>query len=160
MTHLTTGKKAPAFKGFDQNGNTRELKEFIGKKLVIYFYPKDDTPACTAQACDLRDNYKKLMKAGYEVIGISPDEIKRHVKFIAKYKLPFDLISDPEHKIAEKYGVWGEKTLYGRNYMGIIRTTFILDEKGKITEIIEKVDTKNHSSQVLNSELKPVSKKA
>ena len=116
---------------------------------MIYFYPKDDTPACTAQACDLRDNYKKLIKAGYQVIGISPDEVKKHVKFIAKYDLPFDLISDPEHKIAEKYGVWGEKTLYGRKYMGIIRTTFILDEKGKITDIIEKVDTKNHSSQIL-----------
>lgn len=149
MTHLNIGKKAPAFKGTDQNGEIRELKEFLGKKLVIYFYPKDDTPACTAQACDLRDNYKKLIKAGYQIIGISPDEVKKHVKFIAKYDLPFDLISDPEHKIAEKYGVWGEKTLYGRKYMGIIRTTFILDEKGKITDIIEKVDTKNHSSQIL-----------
>lgn len=152
MTNLSIGKKAPAFKGTDQNDEIRELKEFSGKKLVIYFYPKDDTPACTAQACDLRDNYKKLIKAGYQVIGISPDEVKKHVKFIAKYDLPFDLISDPEHKIAEKYGVWGEKSLYGRKYMGIIRTTFILDEKGKITDIIEKVDTKNHSSQILTQQ--------
>ncbi|MBL7836322.1 MAG: thioredoxin-dependent thiol peroxidase [Bacteroidetes bacterium] len=160
MTHLTTGKKAPAFKGIDQAGHVRELKSYLGKKLLIYFYPKDDTPACTAQACDLRDNYKKLIKAGYQVIGISPDEVKRHVKFISKYDLPFDLISDPEHKIAEKYGVWGEKTLYGRKYMGIIRTSFLLDEKGKITEIIEKVDTKNHSAQVLKTEAKESKNKA
>lgn len=151
MTHLQAGKKAPAFKGLDQNGVLRELKDFIGSKLVIYFYPKDDTPTCTNQACNLRDNYKSLIKAGFTVIGISPDDMKHHVKFKAKYKLPFDLISDPEHKIAEKYGVWGEKTLYGRTYMGIIRTTFILDEKGKISEIIEKVDSKNHSSQILGT---------
>lgn len=149
MTHLTIGKKAPAFAGLNQNGETIELKSLLGKKVVLYFYPKDDTPACTAQACDLRDNYKKLKKAGYTIIGISPDEIKRHVKFIAKYELPFDLISDTEVKIAKKYGVWGEKTLYGRTYMGIIRTTFIIDEKGKISDIIEKVVTKDHSAQIL-----------
>lgn len=149
MTHLEIGKKAPAFKGLDQDENEHQLKDYEGKKLVIYFYPKDDTPACTAQACDLRDNYKKLIKAGFKVLGISPDEPKRHTKFKAKYDLPFDLISDPEHKIAIKYGVWGEKTLYGRKYMGIIRTTFILNEKGKIIDIIEKVDTKNHSYQIL-----------
>ncbi|MCC6818319.1 MAG: thioredoxin-dependent thiol peroxidase [Bacteroidia bacterium] len=149
MTHLTIGKKAPAFKGIDQNGISRNLKEFLGKKLVLYFYPKDDTPGCTAQACDLRDNYKKLIKNGYSVIGISPDEAKRHLKFIAKYDLPFDLIADTDNKIANAYGVWGEKSMYGRKYMGIFRTTFIIDEKGKITDIIEKVDTKNHSAQIL-----------
>ncbi len=149
MTHLEIGKKAPAFKGTDQNGNIRTLKEFEGKKLVIYFYPKDDTPGCTAQACDLRDNYKRLLKAGYAVIGISPDTEVKHQKFIAKYKLPFDLIADVNTKIAEKYGVWGEKSMYGRKYMGIIRTTFIINEKGKIEDIIEKVDTKDHTAQIL-----------
>lgn len=149
MTHLEIGKKAPAFKGADQNGNIRSLKEFEGKKLVIYFYPKDDTPGCTAQACDLRDNYKKLLKAGYAVIGVSPDTEIKHQKFIAKYKLPFDLIADVDTKIAQKYGVWGEKSMYGRKYMGIIRTTFIIDEKGKIEDIIEKVDTKDHTAQIL-----------
>lgn len=149
MTHLEIGKKAPAFKGNDQNGNVRALKEFTGKKLVIYFYPKDDTPGCTAQACDLRDNYKKLLKAGYQVIGISPDNETRHQKFIAKYDLPFDLIADTDNAIALKYGVWVEKSMYGRKYMGIARTTFIIDEKGKITDIIEKVDTKAHTAQIL-----------
>ncbi|MFM6983693.1 MAG: thioredoxin-dependent thiol peroxidase [Chitinophagaceae bacterium] len=149
MTHLEIGKKAPAFKGNDQNGNVRALKEFTGKKLVIYFYPKDDTPGCTAQACDLRDNYKKLLKAGYQVIGISPDNETRHQKFIAKYDLPFDLIADINNAIALKYGVWVEKSMYGRKYMGIARTTFIIDEKGKITDIIEKVDTKAHTAQIL-----------
>jgi len=149
MTHLEIGKKAPAFKGTDQNGNIRTLKEFEGKKLVVYFYPKDDTPGCTAQACDLRDNYKRLLKAGYAVIGISPDTEVKHQKFIAKYKLPFDLIADVDTKIAEKYGVWGEKSMYGRKYMGIIRTTFIINEKGKIEDIIEKVDTKDHTAQIL-----------
>jgi peroxiredoxin Q/BCP len=149
MTHLEIGKKAPAFKGNDQNGNVRALKDFTGKKLVIYFYPKDDTPGCTAQACDLRDNYKKLLKAGYQVIGISPDNETRHQKFIAKYDLPFDLLADTNNAIALKYGVWVEKSMYGRKYMGIARTTFIIDEKGKITDIIEKVDTKAHSAQIL-----------
>jgi peroxiredoxin Q/BCP len=149
MTHLEIGKKAPAFKGNDQNGNVRALKDFAGQKLVIYFYPKDDTPGCTAQACDLRDNYKKLLKAGYQVIGISPDTETKHQKFIAKYELPFDLIADTDNAIALKFGVWVEKSMYGRKYMGIARTTFIIDEKGKITDIIEKVDTKAHTAQIL-----------
>lgn len=149
MTHLEIGKKAPAFKGNDQNGNVRALKDFAGQKLVIYFYPKDDTPGCTAQACDLRDNYKKLLKAGYQVIGISPDTEAKHQKFIAKYELPFDLIADTDNAIALKFGVWVEKSMYGRKYMGIARTTFIIDEKGKITDIIEKVDTKAHTAQIL-----------
>jgi peroxiredoxin Q/BCP len=149
MTNLEIGKKAPAFKGNDQNGNSRSLKDFTGKKLVIYFYPKDDTPGCTAQACDLRDNYKKLIKAGYEVIGVSPDTEAKHQKFIAKYELPFDLIADTDNAIALKFGVWVEKSMYGRKYMGIARTTFIIDETGKITDIIEKVDTKAHTAQIL-----------
>lgn len=149
MTHLEIGKKAPAFKGNDQNGNVRALKDFAGKKLVIYFYPKDDTPGCTAQACDLRDNYKKLLKAGYQVIGVSPDTETKHQKFIAKYELPFDLIADTDNAIALKFGVWVEKSMYGRKYMGIARTTFIIDENGKITDIIEKVDTKAHTAQIL-----------
>lgn len=148
MTHLEIGKKAPAFKGNDQNGNVRALKDFAGQKLVIYFYPKDDTPGCTAQACDLRDNYKKLLKAGYQVIGISPDTEAKHQKFIAKYELPFDLIADTDNAIALKFGVWVEKSMYGRKYMGIARTTFIIDENGKITDIIEKVDTKAHTAQI------------
>ena len=149
MTHLETGKKAPAFSVPDQNGNIRTLKEFEGKKLVLYFYPKDDTPTCTTEACNLRDNYKKLLKAGYQVIGVSPDEPKKHLKFIDKYELPFDLLSDVDNKMAIKYGVWGEKSLYGRKYMGILRTTFVINEKGKIEEIIEKVVSKDHAAQIL-----------
>lgn len=149
MSKPEVGKKAPAFTGIDQNGIKRTLKEFLGKKLVLYFYPKDDTPGCTAEACDLRDNYKKLKKAGYSIIGVSVDDEKKHQKFIAKYELPFDLLADTEHVISEKYGVWAEKSMYGRKYMGILRTTFIIDEKGKITDVIEKVDTKAHTAQIL-----------
>lgn len=151
MTTLEKGKKAPAFKLPDQNGKIRTLKDFEGKKLVIYFYPKDDTPTCTTEACNLRDNYKKLKKEGYEIIGVSPDEEKRHIKFIDKYKLPFDLLSDTEHKMSIKYGVWGEKSMYGRTYMGIHRTTFIINEKGKITEVIRKVVSKDHAAQILDA---------
>lgn len=149
MSTPAIGKKAPAFKGKDQNGNLRSLSEFKGKKLVLYFYPKDDTPGCTAQACDLRDNYKQLLKAGYAVIGVSPDDEKKHKKFIAKYDLPFDLLADTDNKIAGAYGVWVEKSMYGRKYMGIARTTFLIDENGKLTDIIEKVDTKAHTGQIL-----------
>lgn len=149
MTHLKIGKKAPVFKGLDQNGKLRTLEEFKGKKLVLYFYPADDTPTCTAEACNLRDNYKKLLKAGYTILGVSIDNETKHQKFIKKYKLPFDLLADPEHKICEQYGVWGMKTLFGREYMGVLRTTFIIDENGKIEDIIEKVISKDHSSQIL-----------
>ena len=149
MSTTVIGKKAPAFKCADQNGNIRQLKDFEGKKLVLYFYPKDDTPGCTAEACDLRDNYKQLIKAGYQIIGVSPDESKRHVKFIEKYELPFDLLADTDNKVATAYGVWVEKSMYGRQYMGIARTTFIIDEQGKITDIIEKVNTKAHAAQIL-----------
>jgi peroxiredoxin Q/BCP len=149
MSTIEIGKKAPAFSGNDQNGVKRTLKEFAGKKLVLYFYPKDDTPGCTAEACDLRDNYDKFIAAGYSIIGVSPDEEKKHQKFITKYELPFDLLADTDHSIAEAFGVWVEKSMYGRKYMGIARTTFIIDEKGLIQDIIEKVNTKDHSSQIL-----------
>ena len=149
MSTIEIGKKAPAFSGNDQNGVKRTLKEFAGKKLVLYFYPKDDTPGCTAEACDLRDNYKKFIAAGYAIVGVSPDEEKKHQKFISKYELPFDLLADTDHSIAEAFGVWVEKSMYGRQYMGIARTTFVIDEKGKIQDIISKVNTKDHSSQIL-----------
>ena len=149
MSTIEIGKKAPEFSGNDQNGVKRTLKEFAGKKLVLYFYPKDDTPGCTAEACDLRDNYDKFIAAGYAIIGVSPDEEKKHQKFISKYELPFDLLADTDHSIAEAFGVWVEKSMYGRQYMGIARTTFVIDEKGKIQDIIAKVNTKDHSSQIL-----------
>lgn len=147
--NLKVGDKAPDFTGKDQNGNTVKLKDFKGKKVVLYFYPKDNTPGCTAQACDLRDNYALLMKNNYQVIGVSGDDEKSHKKFADKFNLPFPLIADPDKKINELYGVWREKSMYGRTYMGTVRTTFIIDEKGVISEIIEKVKTKDHTSQIL-----------
>lgn len=149
MTHLKIGDKAPAFSCGDENGNIRSIKDYKGKKLVLYFYPKDSTPGCTAEACDLRDNYKTFQKRGYEILGVSPDTASKHQKFIAKYELPFSLLADEDHAVAEAYGAWGEKSLYGKKYMGILRSTFVIDEKGKIENIIEKVDTKNHSAQLL-----------
>lgn len=146
---LQVGDKAPSIEAKDQDGNTIKLSDFQGKKVVIYFYPKDSTPACTAQACNLRDNYEALLAKGYVVLGVSVDDEKSHKKFANKYSLPFPLLADSEHTIVEAYGVWGEKMLYGRKYMGTIRTTFIIDEKGVIQEIISKVDTKNHAGQVL-----------
>lgn len=148
---LQAGDKAPDFKTNDQDGNEVKLSSFKGKKVVLYFYPKDMTPGCTAQACDLRDNYKALQKAGYEVLGISSDTEKMHQKFIAKEKLPFTLLADPDKSVHGKYGTWVEKSMYGRKYMGTARTTFIIDEKGVIEEVIEKVDTKNHTSQILKT---------
>lgn len=147
--HLHVGNPAPQLKAKNQNGDEIDLNDFKGKKIVLYFYPKDNTPTCTAEACNLRDNYDALLTKGYLVLGISVDSEKSHQKFIAKYNLPFDLLSDPEHKIAEDFGVWGEKQLYGRKYMGVFRTTFIIDEKGIIEEIISKVDSKNHTQQIL-----------
>jgi peroxiredoxin Q/BCP len=148
-TKLKIGAKAPDFKGKDENGNDISLKAFTGKKVVLYFYPKDDTPGCTAQACNLRDNYKLLLKNGYVIIGISADDEKKHKKFKEKYKLPFPLIADVDMKIIKKYDVWGEKQFMGRTFDGIIRTTFVIDENGKIEEIITKVDTKEHTAQIL-----------
>jgi thioredoxin-dependent peroxiredoxin len=146
---LQPGDKAPDFKVNDENGNLVSLKDFKGKKLVLYFYPKDMTPGCTAESCNLRDNYKMLQKQGYEVLGISTDTEKSHQKFIAKEKLPFHLLADPDKKVHEAYGTWVEKTMYGRKYMGTARVTFLIDEKGVIESIIQKVDTKNHAAQIL-----------
>ena len=142
------GKPAPAFSALDENGNTITLNDFAGKKLVLYFYPKDDTPGCTAEACSLRDNYNDLIAKGYAVLGVSPDDSKKHTKFIAKYELPFSLLADTDQAVCNAYGVWVEKSMYGKKYMGVARTTFVIDEVGVLTEIIEKVDTKNHASQI------------
>ena len=147
---LQVGDRAPSFEAKDQDGNTVKLSDFQGKKIVSYFYPKDSTPSCTAQACSLRDHYDALLHKGFVVLGVSVDDEKSHKKFANKYSLPFPLLADPEHVIVDAYGVWGEKMLYGRKYMGTIRTTFIIDEGGGIQEVISKVDTKNHAGQVLN----------
>ncbi|WP_028526282.1 thioredoxin-dependent thiol peroxidase [Runella limosa] len=146
---LQVGDKAPSIEAKDQDGNSIKLSDFQGKKIVIYFYPKDSTPACTAQACSLRDNYEALLAKGFAVLGVSVDDEKSHKKFANKYSLPFPLLADPDHNIVEAFGVWGEKMLYGRKYMGTIRTTFIIDEAGVIQEVISKIDTKNHAAQVL-----------
>ena len=146
---LSVGMPAPSFEAKDQNGNTIKLSDFKGKKVVLYFYPKDATPGCTAQACNLRDNYEALQKAGFIVLGVSSDSEKSHLKFIEKQNLPFPLIADENLKVHEAYGTWVEKSMYGRKYMGTARTTFVIDEEGKIAEVIEKVDTKNHTAQIL-----------
>ena len=151
MTTLKEGIKAPAFKGKDQNGKLVSLADYIGKKVVLYFYPQDDTPTCTVQACNLRDNFGLLKKQGFVVIGVSPDEEKKHKKFEAKYDLPFTLIADTEHKIINQYGVWGEKQLYGKNYMGLHRTTFLIDEKGIVKKIFLKPKSKLHTQEILNA---------
>ena len=143
------GSVAPAFTGIDQDGGNISLKDYRGRKLILYFYPHDDTPTCTVQACNLRDNYAILQKEQFEVIGISTDPVKKHKKFETKFGLPFRLIADEEHKIAEKYGVWGQKKFMGRIYDGIHRTTFLIDEKGKIKNIISRPDTKQHSEEIL-----------
>jgi peroxiredoxin Q/BCP len=146
---LATGIKAPEFEGKDQNGNTIKLSDFSGKKLVLYFYPKDDTPGCTAEACSLRDNYDALLAKGYAVVGISSDDEKSHKKFIEKYNLPFPLIADTDKSIHELYGTWQEKKMYGKAYMGTVRCTFVIDETGTIEEVITKVDTKEHAKQIM-----------
>ena len=151
MTSLTEGKKAPAFTGKDQNGNPVSLADYKGQKIVLFFYPEDDTPTCTVQACNLRDNFSLLKKNGFTVLGISPDEEKKHKKFEAKYNLPFTLIADANHTIIDKYGVWGEKQLYGRTYMGLHRTTFLIDEKGIIRKIFLKPKSKQHTEEILDA---------
>ena len=158
---LTAGSKAPDFTVKDQDGKDVSLSDFKGKKLVLYFYPKDMTPGCTAESCNLRDNYKLLQKKGYEVVGVSTDNEKSHRKFIEKEKLPFRLLADTEKSLHTKYGTWIEKSMYGRKYMGTARVTFIISENGIIEEIIGKVDTKNHTDQILNKDMapKPVAKK-
>lgn len=153
MITLTEGKKAPAFKGLDQDGNTISSADFKGQKMVLYFYPQDDTPTCTEQACNLRDNYALLKKNGYIVIGVSPDEIKKHKKFEGKFKLPFTLIADPDKKIISKYGVWAEKQMFGKKYMGVLRTTFVIDEKGYIRKIFQKPKVKQHAEEIVASNI-------
>ena len=150
MIHLKEGMRAPGFEGIDQNGKNVKLSDFTGKKVVLYFYPKDNTPGCTAEACNLRDNYDSFLKNGFAVIGVSPDNEKSHKGFISKYSLPFPLIADTSKKILNDYGVWGEKKMYGKTFLGVIRTTFIIDEKGIIQKIIAKVDTGGHTKQILD----------
>lgn len=145
---LKAGVKAPSFSAKDENGNVLRLEDYKGKKLVLYFYPKDDTPGCTAQACNLRDNLPALQAAGYQVLGVSVDDEKSHQKFIKKYNLNFPLLSDTDHKVVEAFGVWKEKSMYGKTYMGIVRTTFLIDENGLIERVIEKVDTASHTAQI------------
>jgi len=149
MTHLKEGDKAPGFKFTDHNGETRSLGLFRGKKVILYFYPKDNTPGCTAEACNLRDNYQDLKDMGYEVIGVSADSVKSHDKFRNNHNLPFYLVSDTDKRILQDYGVWGEKKMMGRTYMGINRTTFIINEEGDIQKIFTKVNTKDHTAQIL-----------
>ncbi len=147
---LEVGQKAPEFETINQNGDNIKLSDYLGKKVVLYFYPKDNTPGCTSQACNLKDNYDMLLAKGYIVLGVSVDDQKSHTKFIQKYELPFDLLVDTDHQLVEKYGVWVEKSMYGKKYMGTARTTFVIDESGNISEIIEKVDTKDHVSQIVS----------
>jgi peroxiredoxin Q/BCP len=148
---LEVGQPAPAFSAKDQDGKEVKLSDFKGKKLILYFYPKDNTPTCTTQACNLRDNYKLLLKKGYKVLGVSNDDEKSHLKFIKKYDLPFPLLADTDHKMVEDYQVWGEKNTFGRTYMGVLRTTFVINEEGIIEEIIQKVESKNHAGQILGN---------
>ena len=148
-TTLAEGQKAPDFKGKDQDGKPVSLKDYKGKKLVLYFYPQDDTPTCTVQACNLRDNYALLKKNGFEVIGVSPDSEKSHKKFETKFDLPFTLIADEKQLILNKYGVWGEKQMFGNHYMGVHRTTFVIDEKGIIRKIFLKPKNKQHAEEII-----------
>ena len=149
MTKLKAGDKAPHFEGIDQNGAPISMDDFQGKKIALYFYPKDDTPGCTKQACNLRDNYQDLQAKNYAVVGVSPDSEKSHKKFEEKYDLPFPLIADTDKKISNDYGVWGEKKFMGKKYDGIHRTTFLIDEDQNIEKVIEKVNTKDHTAQIL-----------
>jgi peroxiredoxin Q/BCP len=146
---LEKGTKAPNFEGKDENGNTVKLSDFAGKKLVLYFYPKDSTPGCTAEACDLRDNYERFLAMGYQVLGVSRDSAASHRRFIEKYSLPFHLIADTDLAILKAYEAWGEKKMYGKTTEGTLRTTYVIDEKGIIIDAIAKVDTKNHTAQIL-----------
>lgn len=151
MSKLTAGNKAPMFEGVNQNGQKISLNDFKGKKLILYFYPKDNTPGCTAEACNLNDNYEMWIKKGYEVIGVSPDNEKSHLKFVEKFGLKFNLIADTENKILDAYGAWGEKSMYGKKYMGVLRTTYLIDENGVIEAVFDKVDTKNHTKQIIEA---------
>ena len=151
MPKLKEGDLAPAISARDQDGELITLEEYRGRKVVLFFYPKDNTPGCTAEACDLRDNYSRFLDQGYEIVGVSADSEKSHQNFIAKHQLPFRLISDPDRKVLEDYGAWGEKKNYGRTYMGILRLTYVIDQNGYVEKIIEKVLTKEHSKQIFSS---------
>ncbi len=157
---LKVGDKAPNFTVNDQDGNPVKLSDLRGSKVVLYFYPRDMTPGCTAEACNLRDNYKSMQKKGYEILGVSTDSEKSHRKFIEKERLPFRLLADTEKDIHNAYGTWVEKSMYGRKYMGTARVTFVIDEKGIIEDIIDKVDTRNHVDQILNSKVEDAAKVA
>lgn len=152
MTILKQGDIAPNFTGTLQDGSTVSLSDYAGKKLIIFFYPKDDTPGCTAAACSLRDHFGELQKKGYELLGVSPDKPAKHLKFIAKHDLPMPLLADEEHKMMDAFGAWGPKKFMGREYDGVIRTTFVINEQGKIDRIYTKVKTKVHAEQILNDE--------
>lgn len=149
MSHLKEGDKAPAFTGLNEKGEEVSLSDYQGKKLVLFFYPKDNTPGCTAEACSLRDHYRELRDQGFELLGVSPDSARKHQNFIEKYDLPFPLLADTEQEVLKKYGAWGEKQMYGKTYEGVLRTTFIIDEEGKIEKIFRKVKTKSHAEQIL-----------
>lgn len=148
---LNEGDKAPAFRAKDQSGNVVSLSDFKGKKVVLYFYPEDDTPTCTQEACNLRDNFSLLKKKGFVILGVSPQDVASHKKFAAKFELPFPLLADPDRKITEAYGCWGWKKLFGHEYMGVLRTTFIIDGNGRVEKIFRKVHSKKHTQQILDS---------
>ncbi|MFO7369190.1 MAG: thioredoxin-dependent thiol peroxidase [Bacteroidales bacterium] len=150
MKQLIEGAKAPVFKGKDQDGKWVSLEDFKGKKVVLYFYPKDDTPGCTAEACNLRDNYSDLLSRGFAIVGVSPDDEKSHTRFRSKYNLPFSLISDPDKSILQAYDAWGEKNMYGKKTMGVLRSTYVIDESGNILKIIRKVKTDDHTQQIMD----------
>jgi len=151
MTQLKIGDKDPVFEGVNQNGEKISLNDFSGKKLILYFYPKDNTPGCTAESCNLNDNYDFWINKGFDVVGVSPDSEKSHQKFIEKYGLKFNLIADTEKEILQVYGAWGEKSMYGKKYMGVLRTTFVIDENGIIQDVFAKVKTKDHTNQIAQS---------
>lgn len=151
MKKLEKGDTAPDFSGLDQDGKKIQLSNFKGKKLILYFYPKDNTPGCTSESCDLRDNYDMWLSKGYYVVGVSPDSQKSHQKFIEKYNLPFPLIADEDKTIIKAFGAWGLKKLYGREYEGLLRTTFVIDENGEIDQVFTKVKTKDHTNQILET---------
>jgi thioredoxin-dependent peroxiredoxin len=151
MIKLKKGDKAPHFEGINQDGKTISLSDFKGKKLILYFYPKDNTPGCTAESCNLSDNYNSWLAKGFEVLGISPDSAGSHKKFASKFGFKFNLIADTKKEILQAYGVWGEKSMYGKSYMGVLRTTFVIDENGIILEVFEKVDTKEHTNQIIET---------
>jgi peroxiredoxin Q/BCP len=150
MSTLKVGGRAPDFSGLNQNGEQISLNQFKGKKLILYFYPKDNTPGCTAESCNLNENYPMWISKGFEVVGVSPDNVATHKKFAEKFKFGFNLIADPQTEILQSYGVWGEKSMYGKKYMGVLRTTFVIED-GIIREIFDKVDTKNHTDQIVKT---------